>query len=99
MLRIDAPLPLEPELARCRGVEVVFDLEAEGARELLRAFANDEVVIGQISDCFRNERWCAHALDRRHRTRALARTVHDGGIELHDAIRIPECAVADPRLE
>src|ERR1051326_4693155 len=46
--RIDAPLPFEPQLARMRRVQIVFDTEAHAARKFLRAFADDQVMVGLL---------------------------------------------------
>ena len=55
-------------------------------------------MIGLIHHLLRDERRCAHAFDCRHASRALAWPVHAAGIELHDAVRIRQAAVADARL-
>ncbi len=46
--RIDAALPLEPERSGLLGVQVVLDLEAQGARELRRTAADDQVVVREL---------------------------------------------------
>ena len=62
-LGIDAALPLAPQLARCLGIEVVFDGEAHRARKLLRAFADEQVMVGMVHHRFCDQRRRADALN------------------------------------
>ncbi len=95
MIGIDAALPFEPQLARALGVEVVLDLEAHVARELLRVLADEQVVIGLLEHGLGDERRRAHAFDARHAAGALGRPVHAARVELHDAFGVGQAAVAD----
>jgi hypothetical protein len=45
---IDATLPLAPEFARVLGVEVVLDVEAHRAGELLRAVADEQMMVRAV---------------------------------------------------
>ncbi len=55
MKRIRAPLPLKPFAARVRRVQIVFDFEAHVARKLLRAFADNQVMISLLANCLGNQ--------------------------------------------
>jgi hypothetical protein len=74
--RICATFPLQPLLARVLSVEIVFDLESHVARKLLRAFADDQMVIGVFHHCFRHERRRPHTFERADGAGAFLRTMH-----------------------
>jgi hypothetical protein len=95
---VDAALPLEPLRARALGVEVGFDREPHVAREMLRARAHQQVVVGVVEHRLRDARRRPHALERRDAARALQRPVHAAGVELHDAVGVRQPAVADVHL-
>ncbi len=94
MLRVGAPLPLQPEAPRLLGVEVVLDLEAELAREILRALAHQQVMVGLLHHRLGDERRCAHALERRHGAGLPLRAMYAGSVELHDAVGVGQAAIA-----
>jgi len=98
VLRIDAALPLEPEPPGRVGVEVVLDLESDTPREVLRALADDEVMVGQIHHLLGDVRRRADAFQRGHASRALPGPVHTARVELDDAVGIRQAAVADARV-
>ena len=51
------------------GVQIVLDLEAHRARELLRALADEQVMVGDVHDQLRDLRRRADAFDSRRRRR------------------------------
>ena len=53
--RVAAALPLEPGSARALRVEVRLDCEADAARERLGIAADDQVMVGLVHHCLRNE--------------------------------------------
>ncbi len=95
VLGIDAPLPFQPQPARLLGVEVVLDLEAHVAREVLRALADQQVMVGLLEHRLGDERRRAHAFEGGDAAGALRRPVHAARVELHDAVGIRQPAVAD----
>ena len=76
VLRIDAAFPFEPARTRGLGVEIVFNLESQVAREILRAFADQQMMVRQFEDRFRDERWCPHAFERRDTARTFGGPMH-----------------------
>ena len=95
---VDAAAPLEPQRARLFRVEVVLDLEPELAGEGLGAGPDEEVVVGEFGHRLRHERRCADALERRDAAGPAPGSVHAAGVELDDAVRVGESAIADPHL-
>ena len=95
VIGIDAALPLQPQPARLLGVEVVLDLEAHVAREVLRALADQQVVVGHLEHRLGHQRRRAHAFERGDAAGALRRAVHAARVELHDAVGVRQPAVAD----
>ena len=69
------------------------------AGEVLRPFADEEVVISVVHDELGDLRRRPHALDLGDAARALSGTVHAAGVELHHSIRIRQAAVADAVVE
>src|SRR5439155_12608699 len=68
---IRAALPLEPQASGFFSVQIVLDLVAHVARELLRALADDQQVVGGVHDELRDLRRRTDALDARHGASAL----------------------------
>ena len=95
---VDAPLPFQPQLAGAVGVQVVLDLEAHHAGELLRTRAHQQVVVGVFHDRLGHQRGGAHPLEPRHASGLLLRPVHAAGVQLHHSVRVGQAAVADPGL-
>ena len=95
MQRVDASLPLEPQRPRLLGVEIVFDLESHAAGEVLRALADQQVVVGRVHHGPRHQRRRPHAFERGHATRALPRAMHAARIELDHSFCIRQSAVPD----
>ena len=95
MIGIGAALPIQPEFAGFFRDQVFLDLEAHEAGEILRAFADEQVVVGFSHHFFGDERRSADAFDGGDRAGPLERPVHDGGIQLDDALGIGQAAVAD----
>jgi hypothetical protein len=54
MTGVNATFPFEPKSSRLLGIEIVMDLESERASEVLSTLTDDQVVISQFSDRFRN---------------------------------------------
>ena len=63
--------------------------------KLLRALADQEVVIGDIHHLLRDLGRRSDALDGGDPSRALPGTVHAAGIELDDAVGVRQTAPAD----
>src|SRR5205085_11161156 len=99
MLWVDPAFPFQPELARVLGIQVVLDFETEFAREILRAFADNEMMVRLLHDRFRDQRRRADALDASYAAGAPFRSVHATGIELHDPVRIRQSTVAHAVIE
>ena len=95
MQGIGPALPFEPLAARVLGVEVVLDLEAHAARELLCPFADQQVMVGEIHHHLRHPGRRAHPFDFRDATGALLRPVHAAGVELHHSVGVRQTTVAD----
>jgi hypothetical protein len=68
------------------------------AGEVLRAFADQQMMIGLVGHQLRDARRRAHALDSRNSARALLRAVHARGVELDDAFGVRQAAPADAGL-
>ena len=95
---VHAPAPLEPERPRPLGVEVVFDGEAQVARELPGPLPRDQVVVGALRDRLGDQRGSAHAGDPRDGTGPTARAMHHRGVKFHHAVGVRQPAVADAGL-
>jgi hypothetical protein len=95
MLRVDPPFPFQPKFSRMLGVQVVLDFEAEPAREILRAFAHDQMMVRLLHRRLRHERGRPHTFEAGHAAGTPFRAVHATGIELHHAVRVRQTAVAD----
>ena len=74
--RVDAAAPLQPQLSRSGGVQVVLHFEAQRASELTRTLSHDEMMIGQFGDRLCNERRRADTLDASYATRPVPGAVH-----------------------
>ena len=96
--RIGAPLPLEPLLARVLIDQPFLDRDPHRAREILRALADEQMVIRFVGDELRDPRGRADALDPRDGAGALLRPVHARRVELYDALRVWQAAPADAGL-
>src|SRR6187200_1171686 len=83
MLGIDPPFPFQPEFSRMFGVEIILDLESHVARKLLRAFPDNEMMIGRFHHLLRDQRWRAHPFDTGDTAGALLWAMHATGVELH----------------
>ena len=79
--------------------QIVFNLEAHVARKILRAFADDQVVIGVFKTAFATSDGVPHAFERGHRSGAFLWSMHAGRIKLHDAFGIRQPAIADAVVE
>src|SRR5262249_29511136 len=71
---------------------------AHRARELLRAFAHQQVVIRFVGDQLRDARRRAHAFDAGDAAGALFGPVHAARVELDDAVSVRQTAPADAGL-
>src|SRR5687767_14761993 len=96
---IGPAFPLEPLPAGVLGIEIVFNLEAHVSRKVLRAFADDQMMVSVLHHCFGNERRSAYAFERAHGARAFLWTMHHGRVELDDALRVWQAAVTDTVVE
>ena len=65
---------------------------------VLRALADEQVVIGLVHHRLGHQRRGAHALEAGHAAGALLGPVHAAGVELHDAVGVGQAAVADAGL-
>ena len=63
--------------------------------EVLRALADEQMVVGRVHDELRDVRRRPHAFERGDAAGALLRPVHAARVELHDAVGIRQAAVAD----
>ena len=95
MHRIRAPLSIEPDLARMFGIQVVFDLEPELPRKVLRSVADEQVMVRTLHHCLCAQRRGADAFERRHTAGAFRRAMHAARIELNDSIRVRQSSVPD----
>ena len=99
MLRIDPAFPIQPKLSGIFCVQVVLDLKSQPAREVLRAFPDDEMVVRLLHYRFGYQRRCPHALDAGHPAGPAFRSVHATGIKLHHAVGVGQPAVTDAVIE
>ena len=95
---IRPPLPFEPQLPRLLGVQVRLDRESHVAREVLRALADEEMVVGRLHDGFGDERRRPDAFEARHAPGPFLGPVHAAGIELDDAVGVRQAAEPDARV-
>ena len=96
--RVEAPLPLEPERARPRAVEVVGHGESAVAREALRVGADQQMVRRLVHHLPRDRGGRRDAFERGDAARPPPRPVHAAGVELDDAVGVRQAAVADARI-
>jgi hypothetical protein len=96
--RIGAALPFEPEPARLVVDEAFLDLDPHAAREILRALADQEMMVGLLRHQLRDLRRGAHAFDARDGAGLFLRPVHARRIELDDTVGIRQSAPADAGL-
>src|SRR5688500_17024735 len=99
MKRIGASFPLEPFRPGIRRVEIVFDREAELAREILCAFADQQVMVCLQHDLAGHARWSSDAFERTNASGLLAGSVHDARVELYDSVGVRESSVTDAVVE
>lgn len=90
-------LPAEPGFAGAIGEEV-FLLESVGEGESAGAIADDEDVVGALKDEESNLGCVADALERPHCSGLVRGAVHDGGVELDDAILVWESSETDAHV-
>ena len=96
--RIDAALPLEPHFPGPRRVQVVLDLEAHVAGEVLGALPDQQVMVGDLEDLVGDRRRGPDALDAGHPAGAPVGAVHAARIELDHAVVVGTASVADARI-
>jgi hypothetical protein len=76
MRRIDPPFPIQPKLSRVLRVEVILDLESEPAGEILRPFADQEMMVRLFHHRLGHKRRRPHALEGGYAPRPPFRSVH-----------------------
>ncbi len=86
--------PVEPDLPAALGQEVLF-FEAVGLGELQGPGPDEKDAVGALHDEARHLRRVLDALERADGARLHRAAVHDGSIELHDALFVRDAAVAD----
>jgi hypothetical protein len=94
VIGVEICLPAEIVLAALLGQQVLR-LEPHLDREPSRAFPDQHHVVGVIHDRLGHERWSRDVLERRDRSGALRRTMHNARVELHDAVCVGQSAEAD----
>ena len=99
VLRVGPALPFQPLLSRVLSVQIVFYFEAHAACVILRAFANDQMVICVVHYGLRHQRGCAHAFQRTHGAGTLPWSMHAGRVQLHHAFSIGQSAIANTVIE
>ena len=98
MRRVDTAFPLEPELTRTGGVQIVLDDEPHAARKRLRPRPNKQMMVCMLHHSLCNQRRRANALQRSHATRPFLRAVHAAGIQLDDAVSVRQAPETDARI-
>src|SRR6266550_953533 len=99
MSRIRATLPLQPDLARVFGVQIVLDLETHIARKILGAFADDQMMVRVIHHGPGNERRSADSFNGAYRACPFFWSMHTGRVELYDTFSVWQAAVANTVIQ
>ena len=86
-------LPVEPDLPGLVGQQVDLG-EAVRAGEPQRPLADQQAMPGALHDQPGDGRRVHDVADRGHRAAAVGRPVHDGGVQLDDAVLIGQTAQA-----
>src|SRR5262245_44596150 len=81
------------------GVEVIFDFESNGSRELLSSFAYYQVMIGLFQHCLGHQRRSPDSFERGHGARLLPRAMHAGRIELDYTLGIWQASIPDAVIQ